>query len=120
MNISEDNGKGDRVAVSREVLADLACQAASEVEGVVACQRPAMESITSRVKREFMQHGVRISEEKDGSLVMDLHLKVRYGSRLPDLSQDVKRKVRDFLGAMADTQVSRVEITIEDIEFPEA
>ena len=119
MNMSEDNGKGDSVAVSREVLADLACQAASEVEGVVACQQPAMESITSKVKRGFMQRGIRISEEKDGSLVMDLHLKVRYGSRLPELSEAVKKKVRDFLGAMTDTDVSRVEIIIEDIEFPE-
>ncbi len=119
MNLSEENGKGERVAVSRDVLAGLAWQAASEVEGVVGSQQPAMESITSRVKREFMQRGVRISEEKDGSLVIDLHLRVRYGSRLPDLSQAVKKKVRDFLGAMADTQVLRVEVTIEDIEFPE-
>ncbi len=120
MNMPEDNGKGGRVAVSREVLADLACQAASEVEGVVGCQQPAMESITSRVKREFMQHGIRISEEKDGSLVMDLHLKVRYGASLPELADAVKRKVRDFLSAMADTQVSHVEVIIEDIDFPEA
>ncbi len=114
------NGKSDRVAVSREVLADLACQAASEIEGVVGCQQPAMESITSRVKREFMQRGVRIIEEKDGALMMDLHLKVRYGASLPELSQAVKKKVQEFLGAMADTAVTRVEITIEDIEFPEA
>lgn len=119
MNATEDNGKGGHVAVSREVLADLACQAASEAEGVAACQQPARESITSRVRRDFMQRGIRISEEKDGSLIMELHLKVRYGSQLPELSQAVKKKVRDFLGAMAGTEVSRVEIIIEDIEFPE-
>lgn len=119
MNTPEENGKGDRVAVSRDVLADLACQAASEVDGVVGCQQPGMESITSRVKREFMQRGVHITEEKDGGLVMDLHLKVRYGAQLPEISEAVKKRVREFLGAMADTQVARVEITIEDIEFPE-
>ncbi len=117
MSTPEENGKGDKVAVSREVLADLACQAASETPGVVGCQQP--KSITSRVKREFMQRGVHIIEEKDGGLVMDLHLKVRYGAPLPEVSQAVKKRVREFLEAMADTQVARVEITIEDIEFPE-
>ncbi len=108
----------DRINVSREVIADLACRAVMEVEGVVSCVKPAAEGITSRVRKTHYHHGVGVTEEKDGLVSIDIHLKVKFGASLPQLAREVKQRVSEFLARMTETRIGAVDIFIDDIEAP--
>lgn len=109
--------RGEGIEVSREAIATLAAQAAGGVEGVVACYRKPVESITSRVKREFVHKGVKV-EREDGSCRLTIYLKVEYGVNLPSLAREVKSKVKEYVEGITDILVEDVEVVIEDIEPP--
>jgi len=112
---SESRSEG--IEVSREAIATLAAQAAAGVEGVVACYRKTVESITSRVKREFVHKGVKV-EREDASCRLTMYLKVEYGVNLPSLAREVRRRVKEYVEGLTDIQVEEVEVVIEDIEPP--
>jgi uncharacterized alkaline shock family protein YloU len=106
-----------KIEMSKEALADLAAQASLEVKGVTACQQNPVEIITSRVKREFTHHGVMV-EEEDGSYNLRVHLSVAFGEKIPRIAKEVRERVREYVEATAGVKVNRVEVVIEDIDFP--
>jgi uncharacterized alkaline shock family protein YloU len=106
---------GENVEVSREAIATLAAQAACRVEGVVTCQLKTVDSITSRVKREFVHQGVKL-EKDDDSYRLSVYLRVRYGVNLPTLAQEVRSKVKEYVEGLTQEEVKEVEVVIEDIE----
>lgn len=103
--------------VSREAVATLAAQAACQVPGVVSCHRSPVESLASRVKREYVHRGIKV-ESVEGGYRLGVHLKVEYGSHLPTLAREVRDKVREYLEGLTDVRVEEVEVIIEDVEPP--
>ncbi len=113
----KEEARGERVEVSREAIAALAAQAVEEIEGAEICQPGAVESITSRVRREFVHRGIKVSRE-DSSYRLGVHLKVRYGTEIPSLAREVADKVKEYVEGLTDLPVEEVEVVIEDVEPP--
>ncbi len=105
------------IEMSKEVLADLAAQAALEVEGVVSCQQHAVEALASRVKREFVRHGVKV-EEEDGRYRLSISICVSYGGKIPEIARKIQEKVKEYVEGSAGVEVEGVEVVVEDIEPP--
>jgi uncharacterized alkaline shock family protein YloU len=114
----KEESRSEGMEVSNEAIAALAAQAVSEIEGVAVYQHKAPGSITSRVKREFMHKGVKVSREDD-SCRLGLYLKVDYGARIPTLAREVRKKVKSYVEGLTEIKVEDVEVTIEDVEPPE-
>jgi len=113
-----EGNKGESVEVSRETIATLASQAASSVDGVVACQRKTVESFASRVKREFVHKGVKVEGEENGPYRLSVYVRVRYGVELPALAASLREKVTEYLQGLAGVDVEDIEVVVEDIEIP--
>jgi len=113
----KEDSRNESVEVSREAIAALAAQAASGVEGAAICQQKPVEILTSRVKREFVHKGVKVSREEE-SCRLSLYLKVDYGTNMPVLAQEVRKKVKEYVEGLTDITVEDVEVVIEDIEPP--
>ena len=75
--------------ISPEVLARYAADAALEVEGVEAL-------VAERVRRH---DGVRVSE-RDGSVSVEVHLRIAAGTSIPTLGRDVQERVAGYLERM--------------------
>lgn len=113
----KEDYKGESVEVSSEAIAALAAQATSGVEGAEVIQQSPVETLTSRVKREFVHMGVKVSREED-SCRLTLYLKVAYGTSIPALAREVRSKVKEYVEGLTETKVEEVEIVIEDVEPP--
>lgn len=111
------DARSEGVDVSREAIATLAAQAAEEVPGVVACCLKPVESLTSRVRREFIHKGVKVDRE-DGDLRLSLFLKVEYGVNLGALAREVAEKVKGYVEGLTELKVLGVEVVIEDVSLP--
>jgi len=111
------DARSEGVEVSREAIATLAAQAAEEVPGVVACCLKPVESLTSRVKREFIHKGVKV-EREDGALRLSVFLRVEYGIDLNALAHEVAEKVKGYVEGLTDLKVVDVEVIIEDVAPP--
>jgi uncharacterized alkaline shock family protein YloU len=109
--------RGENVEVSSEAIAALAAQAASGIEGVTVIQQRPVESFTARVKREFVNMGVRVSRE-DEACRLSIYLKIDYGKSIPALAQETRNKVKEYVEGLTDIKIEDVEIVVEDIELP--
>jgi uncharacterized alkaline shock family protein YloU len=83
--------------IAPDVLCRYAADAAREVAGV-----------TGLVGRHG---GVKL--EEDGSL--ELHLAVEWGASLPEVGENVQRRVVDYLAHMADVQPRSVDVVIDEL-----
>ncbi|RJP33057.1 MAG: Asp23/Gls24 family envelope stress response protein [Actinobacteria bacterium] len=113
----KEDARGEGVEVSNEAIAALAAQAAGDIEGVTVIQQKPVELLTSRVKREFVHMGVKVSREEDACR-MSLYLKIDYGMSIPALAQEVRNKVKEYVEGLTDIKVEDIEIVVEDVEPP--
>ena len=91
-------------SISSEILASYAADAAREVAGVRAL-----------VERPLQRHrGVRVSAE-NGRVRIEVHVEVDWGASIPDVGAEVQRRVRDYLGRMADLEVEGVDVVVDEI-----
>lgn len=107
----------ERIDLSKEALADLASQAAQEVSGVTGCMQNSVDTLTSRIKREFLRHGVKV-EEEEGAYRFKIHIAVCFGESIPRIAAEVQARVKEYVEATAGVSVAGVEVTVEDIDLP--
>jgi len=112
----DDYGQASgKVTVAPEVLLAIARLATLQVEGVSR-----MSSVPGGVNRFFRRgygEGARI--EIDGNIVTtDLYVVVNSGVNLRDTSRTIQREVCRAISEIVGMSVGRVNIHIEDIDFP--
>ena len=93
--------------ISSDILASYAADAAREVDGV----RGLVESTLHRHK------GVRVLEG-DGSVRVELHLAVEWGTSIPDVGRAVQRRVAGYLERMAQIEPEAVDVVVDEIAAP--
>jgi uncharacterized alkaline shock family protein YloU len=91
-------------SISSEVLARYAADAAREIDGVRGL-------VASQLHRH---RGVRVGGE-DGSVTIELHLDVDWGTRLPEVGHEVQRHVLEYLERMAGSRPAAVNVVIDAI-----
>jgi uncharacterized alkaline shock family protein YloU len=96
-----------RASISSDILARYAADAAREVEGV----RGLVESHLHR------HRGVRVLGE-DSSVRIEIHLEAEWGASLPAVGREVQRRVRDYLGRMADVDPEAVDVVVDEVAAP--
>jgi uncharacterized alkaline shock family protein YloU len=91
-------------SISPEILASYAADAAREVAGV-----------RGLIERHRPRHrGVRVSAE-DGAVRVEVHVGLEWGARGPDVGREVQRRVRDYLGRMADVDPEAVDVVVDEV-----
>ena len=90
--------------ISREVLARYAADAALEVDGVEGL-------LGERVRRH---DGVRVSES-NGSVSLEIHLRVSRGTSIPALGRKVQEHVAGYLERMTGSAPAVVDVIIREI-----
>lgn len=113
----KEETRSESIEVSNEAIAALAAQAANEVEGATVFASKPSSSITSRVKREYFQKGIKVGREEN-SCRLGVYLKVDYGTNIPALAGEVRAKVKEYVEGLTEIEVEDIEIVIEDVEPP--
>ena len=92
--------------ISSDILGRYAADAAAGVSGVSAL-------VPSQLHRH---KGVRIVDE--GGLRVELHLAVEWGASIPRVAREVQARVREYLGSMANANVTAVEVVVDEVGPP--
>lgn len=95
--------------ISADILARYAADAACEVEGVrgvVDGQRP-------------RHRGVKVTDDA-GTVSLELHLSVDWGTSVADVGRSVQARVADYLSRMADVVPVAVDVVFDEIGPPPA
>lgn len=106
------------IEVAIPVIATLAAKAASEVKGVVALAGGMKDELAKLIGRESLSRSVKVREEGEKTVSLDLHLIAAYKVSLPELSQKVSDRVRREVEALTQIKVGTVDVYIEDVSVP--
>ncbi len=106
------------VRISDEVVGVIAGLAASEIEGVAGMSAGLVGEISKKITgKKSNSKGVNVTMD-NGSAVIDLHMAVEYGIKIPDISIKVQNNVKNAVETMTGLNVASVNIYIQNIIFP--
>ncbi|MEG1256345.1 Asp23/Gls24 family envelope stress response protein [Clostridium sp.] len=106
------------VRISDEVIGVIAGVAASEIEGVAGMSAGLVEDISKKFTgKKSGSKGVKVTMD-NGSAVIDLHMSVQYGIRIPEMSIKVQNNVKNTVETMTGLNVALVNIYIQNVIFP--
>ncbi len=111
-NIKNDLG---RIIIADQVIAVLAREAALHTEGIVSMDDRYSHGISSVISDEAAE-GVHVSV-KDDMVVLDLHVCVKYGMRIPAIALQLQKLVKENIYSHTGINVSEVNINIEQVIF---
>lgn len=100
--------------ISQDVLYGIAQLATEGVAGLTSASPPARmgELLTGRRAK-----GIAITRE-EGGLIIDLHVRVRYGLAIPKVAAEVQRAVREAVASMTGLTVRSVNVTVDAVDLP--
>lgn len=115
--LKEDGGVG-RVRIADEVVAVIAGLAATEVKGVASVDGGITNGMVARKGIKALSKGVRVSIE-DNQVAVDLTLNLDYGCSIPEIGEQVQKKVKSAIENMTGMTVTDVNINVSDVTFGE-
>ena len=106
---AEENGS---INIAEDVVAAIAADAIGEIEGVGSmCQ-----NMTEQITGKKGLRGVR-AEVKDGEIIVDVYLMVRYGYAIPETARKVQDSVSAAVSGMTGYNVHAVNVHVGGISF---
>lgn len=114
--MSDYSDESSRTTIAPEVLLTLARLTTLEVQGVSR-----MSDVPGGVNRLFQRgvgEGVRIDIRDDEAVYADLYVILHSDVNIRDVSREIQHKVARAISEMVGMQVGRVNVHIEDIDYP--
>ena len=112
----ENDYNGD-IRISDDVLATLAAKAAKEVDGLSGMVGGLVGKLTAVLGKK--DTGIDV-DMKDGVATITLHIKVRYGVKIPEVAWKAQEKVKNMIESVTGITVEKVNVSVEAIDFEEA
>ncbi len=100
------------INISEDVVAAIAVSAALEVDGVGDLSAGSSNPLS---KKNGVK-GVRLTIG-DGSVIVDLHIMVKYGQPIPTVAQNVQDAVVNAVESMTELKVCQVNVRISGVTF---
>lgn len=106
------------VRISDEVIGVIASLAASEIEGVAGMSAGLVGDISNKITgKKNNSKGVKVTMD-NGLVVIDLHMSVEYGVKIPEMSMKVQNNVKSTVETMTGLNVALVNIYVQNVIFP--
>jgi uncharacterized alkaline shock family protein YloU len=104
-------------SVSHEVIASYVADAARSVHGIADLHLSPWKGFSSRV-REIHSGGVAVRESQPGIVDVGIHVRVAWGSVIPELASKVEEAVRERVAALLSIDLGTVTLFVDEIAGP--
>lgn len=105
------------IQISPEVIGAIAGLAAVEVEGVVGMSGGFSGGIAQLLGRKNLAQGVKV-EVGETETAVTVSVILVYGVKIPEVTYEVQRVVKQAVEAMASLNVVEVNVIVEGVQFP--
>ena len=113
MTIQTDLGY---IEMTANVIADIAGYAASSCFGVKGMTvRSVSDGLAHLLRKENQRRGVKVAENADGGVSIDLHIAVEHGINIASLSRSIIGDVRYHVERLTGVDVKNVDVYVESI-----
>ncbi len=108
------------ISVSEECITELIRRAVCDCFGVAdVCGTNTFRSAVSAITggRLFKRKGVVVRKDKNGELIVDLHIKVTYGTNIAAAVESITHKIIFTLEEIMDVHVKSVNVYVDDMNY---
>ena len=118
MNIEQNQPNGS-LKISQDVIATIAKYAADEIDGIhsLAASRLPIKNLGK--KKTISTKPVTIAMNDDVA-VIDISVVVKAGCKIRIVAENLQKAVKEAVQTMCGITVSKVNVRVEGIQFPEA
>lgn len=114
--INKETNEIGEIRISSEVVSVIACNVASEVEGVSYMSGGIAGNISQVLGRKNLTKGVKV-EITEKNVVIDLYIVVDYGARIPEVSWKIQDRVKSDVEQMTGLDVTEINIHVQGVSF---
>lgn len=104
------------VHITPDVIATIAGLAATEPEGVAYLNGGLTNATVARAGASKVGKAVRIIDNADESITVQLIIAVKYGYTVLDVSKQVQEKVKSSIENMTDLSVKNVDVKVSGVQ----
>lgn len=108
-----------RPLVADDVIATYVADAARAVPGIRELHGNPWQELSEKVRSEIPTKGVTVHWTTPGTVHVDVHVKVAWGSNIPALADRVQECVTRKVESLLDLDVERVTLFVDEIETPD-
>ena len=114
--IDESSSLGS-VCIHNDVIAVIASEAASRVEGVEELPGDILDGIAGMIGRRNPDRGIQVTVEGE-TVTIDITVILAHGVKIPQVSWELQESVRDAVQEMTGKVVKAVNVIVQGIRIP--
>ena len=114
---TEEGNELGSVQIHNHVIATIARLAALKVPGVVELSGNIVDGIAGFIGRKASDRGIQV-DIQDNAVVLELHVILEYGVRIPQVSWQIQNEVRQAVSQMTGKSVRAVNVVVQTLKFP--
>lgn len=107
----------ERPSLSHDVVATYVADAVRSVDGVLDLHSSPWKGLSSRV-REMRAGGIVVKNDGPGVVNLDIHVRVAWGTFIPELARQVEEAVRERASALLSIELGTVTLFVDEIAAP--
>jgi uncharacterized alkaline shock family protein YloU len=107
----------ERPSLSHDVVATYVADAVRSVDGVLDLHSSPWKGLSSRV-REMRAGGIVVRNDGPGVVNLDIHVRVAWGTFIPELARQVEEAVRERTSALLSIELGTVTLYVDEIAAP--
>lgn len=118
MEINHQTSSGGLI-ISEDVIVSIACNAAKDVDGISSFSNRPVDIVSTIKKGNFnVTSPVRIIEDGD-ALSINIYVNLKENAKITAVAEEVQDCVKDSIQNMTGRVVSKVNVVIAGIDFPQ-
>ncbi|MCI7146136.1 MAG: Asp23/Gls24 family envelope stress response protein [Clostridiales bacterium] len=107
----------EKINVSDEIIAVCAVNAALKTDGVASMDGGITNTLSRNILgRELVSKGVKVDRDKKNDIIVDVHIIVRYGCKIPAVAWDIQENVKKEIREMTGQNVKAVNIHVQGVK----
>jgi uncharacterized alkaline shock family protein YloU len=105
------------VQIHNHVIGTIARLAALKVAGVVEMSGNFVDGLAGMIGKKAVDRGIHV-EVVDNSVVLELHVVLEFGVRIPQVAWQIQNEVRQAVEHMTGKSVKAVNVIVQTLRFP--
>lgn len=114
---SDEGGQLGAVQIHNNVIATIARLAALKVPGVVEMSGTFVDGLAGMIGKKAVDRGIHV-EIDESSVILELHVVLEYGVRIPQVAWQVQHEVREAVEQMTGKTAKAVNVIVQSVRFP--
>ncbi|WP_252313152.1 Asp23/Gls24 family envelope stress response protein [Sinobaca sp. H24] len=112
-NVTDQNKRD--LTYNAGVIEKIAALSVVEIPGILSMSTGAVEGLTERLGRKDLTKGVT-AEVGEKQAAIDLNVVIKYGSDIPKVYDEAKRRITENIRHMTGLEVVEVQMHVDDID----